>query len=73
MLYRNYQGAPYLISDLCLCRYATATSSPSGQITNMEQKSVTNARWRRVIFKISGAALSGPGSQSIDPKVYLIV
>lgn len=54
-------------------RYTTATSSPSGQITNMEPKSVTNARWRRVVFKISGAALAGTDSQSIDPKVAMLI
>lgn len=54
-------------------RYTTATSSPSGQITNTEPKPVTNARWRRVIFKISGAALVGTGSESIDPKVAMLI
>lgn len=32
---------------------------------------MTNPKWRRVVFKISGAALLGSGSQSIDPKVIL--
>lgn len=54
-------------------RYTTATSSPSGQITNLEPKLVTNARWRRVVFKISGAALSGTGSENIDPKVAMLI
>ncbi|KAI3822568.1 hypothetical protein L1987_10160 [Smallanthus sonchifolius] len=54
-------------------RYTTSTSSPSGQITNMEPKSVTSPRWRRVVFKISGAALSGTGSQSTDPKVAMLI
>lgn len=51
-------------------RYTTATSSPNNhQITNMEPKSVTNPRWRRVVFKISGSAFTGTDSQNIDPKV----
>ncbi|KAF5773120.1 putative UMP kinase transcription factor Trihelix family [Helianthus annuus] len=54
-------------------RYMTATSSGSGQITNMEAKSVTSPRWRRVVFKISGAALAGTGSQSTDPKVAMLI
>ncbi|XP_076952868.1 uncharacterized protein LOC143626783 [Bidens hawaiensis] len=54
-------------------RYTTATSSPSGQITNMEPKSVASPRWRRVVFKISGAALGGTGSESTDPKVAMLI
>lgn len=50
-------------------RYGTATSSPSAQIANMKTKQVTNPKWRRVVFKISGASLAGSGSHSIDPKV----
>jgi len=54
-----------------LCRYGTATSSPSCQITTIKPKPVTNSRWRRVVFKISGGALAGSGSSSVDPKVHL--
>ncbi|XP_076947119.1 uncharacterized protein LOC143618953 [Bidens hawaiensis] len=54
-------------------RYTTATSSPSGQITNMEPKSVASPRWQRVVFKISGAALGGTGSESTDPKVAMLI
>ncbi|KAI3522916.1 hypothetical protein L1887_00968 [Cichorium endivia] len=54
-------------------RYTTATTSPSGQITNMEPKSAMNPRWRRVVFKISGSAFTGTGSQNIDPKVAMLV
>lgn len=52
-------------------RYGTATSSPSCQITTIKPKPVTNSRWRRVVFKISGAALAGSGSSSVDPKVAM--
>ncbi|KAI3826149.1 hypothetical protein L1987_00194 [Smallanthus sonchifolius] len=54
-------------------RYATATSSPSCQITTIKPKPVTNARWRRVVFKISGASLAGTGSDSADPKVAMLI
>lgn len=54
-------------------RYGTAVSSPSGQTNNMKTKSVTNPKWRRVVFKISGAALVGSGSHSIDPKVAMLI
>ncbi|CAI9289541.1 unnamed protein product [Lactuca saligna] len=55
-------------------RYTTATFSPNGhQITNMEPKSVTNPRWRRVVFKISGSAFTGTDSQNIDPKVVMLI
>ncbi|GKD71343.1 aspartate/glutamate/uridylate kinase, partial [Tanacetum coccineum] len=49
-------------------RYAPATSSPSCQITIEKQKPVTNARWRRVVFNISGASLAGTGARNVDPK-----
>ncbi|CAI9267988.1 unnamed protein product [Lactuca saligna] len=52
-------------------RYGTATSSPSCQITTIKPKPATNSRWRRVVFKISGAALAGTGSNSVDPKVAM--
>ncbi|KAM7464290.1 hypothetical protein LguiA_032411 [Lonicera macranthoides] len=55
-------------------RYGTATSNPSGQINNVKSKSTTNPRWRRVVFKISGAALAGSGSSdNIDPKVAMLI
>lgn len=54
-------------------RYTTATSSPSGPITNMDKKPVTNTRWRRVVFKISGDALAGTDSENIDPKVAMLI
>lgn len=51
-----------LISGICLDRYGTGT-------VNIKSKSLTNPRWRRVVFKISGAALAGTVPQNIDPKV----
>ncbi|KAL8135883.1 uncharacterized protein LOC141713541 [Apium graveolens] len=54
-------------------RYGTATSSPSAQITNVKTKPATNPKWRRVVFKISGASLAGSGSHSIDPKVAMLI
>ncbi|KAI7751502.1 hypothetical protein M8C21_022414, partial [Ambrosia artemisiifolia] len=54
-------------------RYTSATSSPSGQISNMELKSVRSPRWQRVVFKISGAALAGTGSQNTDPKAAMLI
>ncbi|XP_057979513.1 uncharacterized protein LOC131165597 isoform X2 [Malania oleifera] len=37
---------------------------------NMKTKSMSNIKWRRVVFKISGAALAGD-CQNIDPKVAM--
>ncbi|KAF5747840.1 hypothetical protein HS088_TW05G00568 [Tripterygium wilfordii] len=54
-------------------RYATATSSPVGQISNLKSKPTSNVRWRRVVFKISGVALAGSGRNSIDPKVAMLI
>ncbi|GMP84708.1 hypothetical protein CsSME_00038133 [Camellia sinensis var. sinensis] len=54
-------------------RYGTVTPSPVGQMNNMKSKSSTNPRWRRVVFKISGAALAGNGSHNIDPKATMLI
>ncbi|CAL5387619.1 unnamed protein product [Camellia sinensis] len=55
-------------------RYGISTPSPSGQINNLKSsKSLTNPRWRRVVFKISGAALAGTGPHNIDPKVAMLI
>ncbi|XP_022767187.1 uncharacterized protein LOC111311767 isoform X2 [Durio zibethinus] len=51
-------------------RYASATPSPVGQIISMKSKS---PKWRRVVFKISGAALGCTGPQNIDPKVAMLI
>ncbi|KDP45038.1 hypothetical protein JCGZ_01538 [Jatropha curcas] len=37
---------------------------------NLKAKSMPNLKWRRVVFKISGAALAG-NCQNIDPKVAM--
>lgn len=49
--------------------------SPSGQI--VKAKSSMSPRWRRVVLKISGAALAGMtpntnDANNIDPKVNLL-
>ncbi|GFY82695.1 aspartate/glutamate/uridylate kinase family protein [Actinidia rufa] len=54
-------------------RYGNATPSPGGQITALKSKPLTNPRWRRVVFKISGAALAGTVPQNIDPKVAMLI
>ncbi|GAV63814.1 AA_kinase domain-containing protein/Myb_DNA-bind_4 domain-containing protein [Cephalotus follicularis] len=54
-------------------RYSTTSSSPVGQTTNMKIKSVSNPKWRRVVFKISGVALAGTGPNNIDPKVAMLI
>ncbi|XP_022742880.1 uncharacterized protein LOC111294019 isoform X2 [Durio zibethinus] len=51
-------------------RYASATPSPVGQIISMKSKS---PKWRRVVFKISGAALACTGPHNIDPKVAVLI
>ncbi|XWS55940.1 hypothetical protein CRYUN_Cryun09bG0043200 [Craigia yunnanensis] len=51
-------------------RYASATPSPVGQIISMKSKS---PKWRRVVFKISGAALACTGPHNIDPKVAMLI
>lgn len=56
------------ISAFFLFRYAVATPSSGGQVNTMKPKAMSNVRWRRVVFKISGTALTG-SSGNIDPKV----
>ncbi|XP_010243337.1 PREDICTED: uncharacterized protein LOC104587412 isoform X2 [Nelumbo nucifera] len=53
-------------------RYVS-TPSPVGLGNNLKSKSLSNPRWRRVVFKISGAALAGNGPQNIDPKVIMMI
>ncbi|XAR64617.1 UMP kinase [Bertholletia excelsa] len=54
-------------------RYGVATASPGGQVNNMKSKSLTNPKWRRVVFKISGAAMAGTGPHNIEPKVAMLI
>lgn len=54
-------------------RYAMATASPVGQLNNIKSKLSTNPRWRRVVFKISGAAIAGTAPHNIDPKVPMLI
>ncbi|KAK8553898.1 hypothetical protein V6N13_072827 [Hibiscus sabdariffa] len=49
-------------------RYVSATSTPAGQVVSMKSKT---PKWRRVVFKISGAALACSGPHNIDPKVVM--
>ncbi|KAG4977027.1 hypothetical protein JHK84_036724 [Glycine max] len=53
-------------------RYGVATPSTGGQANSMKSKAFSN-RWRRVVFKISGAALTGSDTCNIDPKVAMLV
>ncbi|KAL0333430.1 UNVERIFIED_CONTAM: Uridylate kinase [Sesamum angustifolium] len=48
-------------------RLGTITNSPGGQINSVKSKPSNSLRWRRVVFKISGAALAGSAPNSVDP------
>ncbi|KAI3863031.1 hypothetical protein MKW92_006252 [Papaver armeniacum] len=54
-------------------RYAIIAPRPAGMVNSMNPKSLSTPRWRRVVFKISGAALAGTGPQNIDPKVVMLI
>ncbi|KAI3442881.1 Uridine monophosphate kinase, partial [Psidium guajava] len=54
-------------------RYAVATPCQGNPLSNVKSKSLSNPRWRRVVFKISGAALAGTGQNNIDPKVAMLI
>ncbi|MCI27584.1 uridylate kinase, partial [Trifolium medium] len=48
--------------------YGVATSSSGGQVNSLKSKALPNLRWRRVVLKISGSALTGSDTCNIDPK-----
>ena len=48
-----------------ICRY---TSGSAAFANTLKIKAVSNLKWPRVVFKISGSALAG-NCQNIDPKV----
>ncbi|KAF7818719.1 uridylate kinase [Senna tora] len=54
-------------------RYGVAMASSGGQLISLKSKPMSNLRWRRVVLKISGAALTGSGTCNIDPKVAMLV
>ena len=66
----TYELSLTLILICCIGRCALTTGSSAGQMNNMKPKSTTNPRWRRVVFKISSAALAGAAPNNIDSKVY---
>lgn len=57
------------IISIYLGRYSVGTPGSLGQVNNMKSKPISNSKWQRVVFKISGAALAGNGPHNIDPKV----
>lgn len=54
-------------------RYSVGTPGSLGQVNNMKSKSISNSKWQRVVFKISGAALAGNGPHNVDPKVVMLI
>ncbi|MCL7031620.1 hypothetical protein MKW94_012162 [Papaver nudicaule] len=46
-------------------RFQVCSPSPGAQLAN--------PRWKRVVFKVSGASLVGAGPQKTDPKVTLLI
>lgn len=56
--------------ELFLGRLGAVVNSPGSQINSIKLKPSNNLRWRRVVLKISGAALAGSAPNNIEPKVY---
>ncbi|KAI4310473.1 hypothetical protein MLD38_035450 [Melastoma candidum] len=54
-------------------RNATVAPCTVGPLVTVKSKSTSNPRWRRVVFKISGAALACSGQHNIDPKVTMSI
>ncbi|PPS15074.1 hypothetical protein GOBAR_AA05498 [Gossypium barbadense] len=66
---RALEGSQMSVLE-CLNRYTSAAPNPVGQMITMKSKS---PKWRRVVFKISGAALACTGPPNIDPKVAMLI
>ncbi|KAI4300403.1 hypothetical protein L6164_033786 [Bauhinia variegata] len=49
-------------------RYGAAIASCGGQLIGMKSKAMSNLRWRRVVLKINGVALTRYDNCNIDPK-----
>lgn len=54
-------------------RYPLVTYNPGVQINNVKSKATSNPRWRRVVLKISGAALACTDPNNIDPKIVGLI
>ncbi|XP_022144804.1 uncharacterized protein LOC111014396 [Momordica charantia] len=54
-------------------RYVLPTPNTAGHMNNIKPKSVSSPRWRRIVFKISGAALAGAGPNNVDSKVAMAI
>ncbi|KAM0981492.1 hypothetical protein ACFX13_014847 [Malus domestica] len=52
-------------------RYGMVVSSPVGQMNKV--KSAPTIKWRRVVFKISGAALAGAAPNNVDSKLAMLI
>ncbi|GAB4833492.1 hypothetical protein Ancab_031736 [Ancistrocladus abbreviatus] len=61
-----------ILKELCF-ECAMAPAKLLGQISKMKSKSMSNPRWQRVVFRISGTALAGDGQHNVDPKVILLI
>lgn len=54
-------------------RYSVSTPGAVGVTNNVKMKQLSSPRWKRVVLKISGAALTGNGPQNVDPKVAMLI
>ncbi|KAI4371347.1 hypothetical protein MLD38_019594 [Melastoma candidum] len=54
-------------------RNAAVAPCTADPLVTVKSKSTSNPRWRRVVFKISGAALASSGQNNIDPKVTMLI
>ncbi|KAG6403801.1 hypothetical protein SASPL_136033 [Salvia splendens] len=54
-------------------RLGTIVNCSGSQINSMKLKPSNNLRWRRVVLKISGAALAGSAPNNIEPKVAMLI
>ncbi|XP_026447724.1 uncharacterized protein LOC113348200 [Papaver somniferum] len=63
----------FYMKKLSLCvigRFQVCSPSAGGGLSLTQ---LANPRWKRVVFKVSGASLVGAGPQKTDPKVLTVV
>ncbi|KAG0459678.1 hypothetical protein HPP92_022806 [Vanilla planifolia] len=54
-------------------RYPVTSPGSTSLTSSFKLKTLPNPRWKRVVLKISGAALAGTGPQNVDPKVTMLI
>ncbi|XP_062225549.1 uncharacterized protein LOC133924152 isoform X2 [Phragmites australis] len=54
-------------------RYPLSSTGPPAVVSGSRATPLSNPRWKRVLLKIGGTALSGAAHQNVDPKVIMLI